>query len=237
MKPLPMLLCAGILATVVGAFVAIKHGEYFVMSEELQAISGNISGEDQLKLTAARSDLLRKNTALVAGVFGAALCGLAGLATAVALRGRAVAGLLTGLVVGGGAGAGGGILNILVFNTMKDGGSDTFMSAIASHTSMWACIAAAFALAITIASRRNVLVQVGVAALLCAAISAALFQMLAAILLQTTNPELPRPEEASLNWLWFGLTSLLFTFGAGRTLSHTPSTDKAATAAPPPAAA
>lgn len=235
MKQILAIVCAGLVATVVGYFGAIQYGTFFTLPEELADTGSNVSAEVLQKVEAASSAAKEKNLALVASIYGAGLCLLSAIVAGLVARGRPLLGGIVGLLAGTVAGAAGGMSDMRIYSALRAAETSTFLSTITAHASLWCMIALAFGIAVSVATRGQQAVQLGGVSILMGCIAAVLFPIVAAVVFPTANSELPRPAEAHLNWVWFGMPSILLGLGAGRIISSrqagTESTPQAKSAA------
>jgi hypothetical protein len=229
MRSVTLLLLAGVLSILIGAG-ATGLRKYFTPPEELMGGGGNVSGEMLEKIKAAGALARMKNLALIGAVYGGGLCLLAGAAAGIAERGRPLPGAAAGLVLGTVLGGVGGMLDIEVYNHLRAAEQGKYLSTALAHAALWLPIGLAFAATVKLATRRRILGQLLVMAVLCGGIAAAVYPMACAVVFPMTNPEKPLPIGTSAAIAWFVIPSLLLTIGAGRLLAHPPA-GAAATAA------
>ncbi|MFG0333203.1 MAG: hypothetical protein ACF8TS_07570 [Maioricimonas sp. JB049] len=224
MRYVLLLIGFGIVAALGSAHVAAHYGKSFTIPVELQKYNPPYADEVLAKLTAAERVAARKNAARVGGTVGGLFAAMAALAVAVATgRGmrtgwRAV---VLGLFIGAALGAGGGVLNQIIYAELKRAGNDPFVMTALSHGAMWVGVAIAFALTTRLAagSRGPGLPHAAGVLVVCAGIHAALYPFLAAAFLPLSRADQPVPEGNLNVLLWIGLPALLFNMAAGRMLA------------------
>jgi hypothetical protein len=222
MKTIALMLAAGILSTIVGVEGSQWRYSFQIPRElQIQMLRMRRLDEELLQqVDAAQRVAWQRNSMLVASIYGAGLGLFAALAAAAVAgrHGRPVMGGSLGIAAGLAAGAGGGLLNCLIFEQLWLPQREPLLNTALSHGAYWVLMAGVFAVVVAVASRRPVLLHLGGVSIICAGIAATLYPFVAAAAFPLQPSDQPIPDGTATLLLWFSLPSLMFTLAAGRIL-------------------
>ncbi|MGC1272915.1 MAG: hypothetical protein WBC44_04355 [Planctomycetaceae bacterium] len=213
-------LAAGALAFV-ALFAMARNGLEFRVPEEIAVIreKRQLSLEEAAMVVKAERKQAYQNTALTVAVFGAFVGGLLGMIAGVSRKSlfASSAGLFGGTVVGAGAGAVGGLVDLYALEWLWPMGFDHSYKAMVGHSAAFLIAGVGIGGAAGLAARQVpqtlgvVLAAALIAGLIYPGVAAALFPML--------NTDAAIPEGALAQLLWLILPAGLMGLAMGRTRS------------------
>jgi hypothetical protein len=221
MKPIVVaFLVASILAAAAGTAGSLMR-ETFAESIGLQGMGAAPPdpSKDPIALTRLSE---RKNSALVGGLMGAALCALGGAAAAVSARrsgSQTAVGLLGGLGIGAVAGGAAGYLAAQTFHLPNFAGSTAPLRTAAAHLMFWLWLAAGYLLSVRLGSGRAIAGRLLPGVLAAAIVSVGLHPLLSTLAFPLSNSDLPIPLGVGNVALWLAIPFMLFGLAAARAIA------------------
>ena len=227
-----VMLLAGLIAGGASLAAVVLLKDFFHVPEEWGSLRETDSGV--AKLRAAEAVMAKKNLVLTAGVLGALVAGVMGVAGGVrdGSPRHAMIGLLVGLVLGGGAGVASAYLGPVVGKgidarvapqaPIETKQNMEMLKTLAVHGTIWGLIGIAAALAATAPTRRSgSMVTSALGALVAAILAMAIYQVLMGNVFQVSRFELVLPQDLGPMIAWTLPTGILIGLAIGR-LSATP---------------
>ena len=228
-RSLLVFLVAGLISGGTSLALVMALQDYYRLSPETESVSPN-DERGQARLREARAEVETKNVYLTIGLLGALVASILGVAGGIRDRsaGRAVAGGLLGVLLGGGLGLAAAYLapeQVRPFVqglVPRDAPYETrqnvkMFSTMAMHAAIWGFIGIAAACAATAPARRASLVlKSALGAFVAAVLTMMVYQVLLGNLFEVSRFELILPRDTGPMLLWTVPAALLISLAIGR---------------------